>query len=122
MDPITGLGIGHGLRDAELLSHAVLKGLGGASDLPGALTRYEKQRNRETKPAFNWTLDVATLRGVNEIEEHLFRTIGADEAEASQFFDMLTGVVPSRSFFSPAHLMRLIGVKDFVRLARTRSR
>ena len=71
MDPITGLGIGHGLRDAELLSHAVLKGLGGASDLPGALTRYEKQRNRETKPAFNWTLDVATLRGVNEIEEQL---------------------------------------------------
>jgi 2-polyprenyl-6-methoxyphenol hydroxylase-like FAD-dependent oxidoreductase len=122
MDPITGLGIGHGLRDAELLSHAVLKGLGGAGDLPGALTRYEKQRNRETKSAFNWTLDVATLRGVNEIEEQLFRTIGADEAEASQFFGMLTGVVPLRSFFSPAHLMRLIGVKDFVRLARTRSR
>ena len=122
MDPVTGLGIGHGLRDAELLSHAVLKGLGGASDLPGALTRYEKQRNRETKPAFNWTLDVATLRGVNEIEEHLFRTIGADEAEASQFFGMLTGVVQMRSFFSPAHLIRLIGVKDFLRLPRTRSR
>ena len=122
MDPITGLGIGHGLRDAELLSHAVLKGLGGAGDLPGALTRYEKQRNRETKPAFNWTLDVATLRGVNEIEEQLFRRIGADEAEASQFFGMLTGVVPMRSFFSPAHLMRLIGVKDFLRLARARSR
>ena len=81
MDPIAGLGIGHGLRDAELLSHAVLKGLGGAGDLPGALTRYEKQRNRETKPAFNWTLDVATLRGVNEIEEQLFRKIGADEAD-----------------------------------------
>ena len=89
---------------------------------PRALTRYEKQRNRETKPAFNWTLDVAALRGVNEIEEELFRTIGADEAEAAQFFGMLTGVIPMRSFFSPAHLIRLIGVKDFLRLARTRSR
>jgi hypothetical protein len=86
------------------------------------LTRYEKQRNRETKPAFNWTLDVATLRGVNEIEEQLFRTIGADGVETSQFFGMLTGVVPMRSFFSPAHLIRLIGVKDFLRLARARSR
>jgi 2-polyprenyl-6-methoxyphenol hydroxylase-like FAD-dependent oxidoreductase len=122
MDPITGLGIGHGLRDAELLSRAVLNGLGGAGDLPGALARYEKQRNRETKPAFNWTLDVATLRGVNEIEEQLFRTIGADDVETSQFFGMLTGVVPMRSFFSPAHLIRLIGVKDFLRLARARSR
>jgi 2-polyprenyl-6-methoxyphenol hydroxylase-like FAD-dependent oxidoreductase len=122
MDPITGLGIGHGLRDAELLSRAVLNGLGGAGDLPGALARYEKQRNRETKPAFNWTLDVATLRGVNEIEEQLFRTIGADDVETSQFFGMLTGVVPVRSFFSPAHLIRLIGVKDFLRLARARSR
>jgi 2-polyprenyl-6-methoxyphenol hydroxylase-like FAD-dependent oxidoreductase len=122
MDPITGLGIGHGLRDAELLSRAVLNGLGGAGDLPGALARYEKQRNRETKPAFNWTLDVATLRGVNEIEEQLFRTIGADDVETSQFFGMLTGVVPVRSFFSPAHLIRLIGVKDFLRLACARSR
>jgi hypothetical protein len=117
MDPITGLGIGHALRDAELLSAAVLNGLGGTRNLPGALTRYEKQRNRETKPAFNWTLDVAALRGVNEIEEELFRTIGADEAETSQFFGMLTGAVPMRSFFSPAHLIRLIG-RDFRRLAR----
>ncbi len=88
---------------------------------PG-LDRYEKQRNRETKPAFDWTLDLARLRGVNEIEEQLFTAIGADEAEASHFFGTLTGVVPMRSFFSPAHLIRLIGVKDFLRLARARSR
>jgi 2-polyprenyl-6-methoxyphenol hydroxylase-like FAD-dependent oxidoreductase len=122
MDPITGLGIGHALRDADLLSTAVLNGLGGTGDLPGALASYEKQRNRETKPAFDWTLGVANLRGLNEIEEELFRTIGAEEAETSQFFNMLTGVVPMRSFFSPAHLIRLIGVKDFLRLARARSR
>jgi hypothetical protein len=40
----------------------------------------------------------------------------------SQFFGMLTGVVPMRSFFSPAHLIRLIGVRDFLHLARARSR
>jgi 2-polyprenyl-6-methoxyphenol hydroxylase-like FAD-dependent oxidoreductase len=122
MDPITGLGIGHALRDAELLSTAVIDGIGVRRDLPAALTRYEKQRNRETEPAFNWTLDIAGLRGVNETEEELFRTIGADKAEASRFFGMLTGVVPVRSFFSPGHLIRLIGVKDFLRLMRARSR
>jgi 2-polyprenyl-6-methoxyphenol hydroxylase-like FAD-dependent oxidoreductase len=122
MDPITGLGIGHALRDAELLSSAIVSGLAGSRHLNGSMKGYEKQRNHQTKAAFNWTLDVAGLRGVNEIEEGLFRTIGADEEEASQFFGMLTGVVPMRSFFSPAHLIRLIGVRDFLHLARARSR
>jgi len=122
MDPITGLGIGHALRDAELLSTAIVNGLDGSSDLNGALNRYEKQRNRETTPAFNWTMNLARLRGVNDIEERLFTAIGGDEADASRFFGVLTGVVPMRSFFSPAHLIRLIGAKDFLRLARARSR
>ena len=91
-------------------------------DLDSALTRYEKQRNRDTKPAFEWTVDLARLRGASEIEERLFTTIGKDETEAANFFGTLTGVVPMRSFFSPAHLVRLIGVKDFLRLARSRSR
>jgi len=122
MDPITGLGIGHALRDAEWLSEAIVQGLGGTRDLDSALTRYEKQRNRDTKPAFEWTVDLARLRGASETEERLFTTIGKDETEAANFFGTLTGVVPMRSFFSPAHLVRLIGVKEFLRLARSRAR
>ena len=99
-----------------------MQGLGGTRDLDSALTRYEKQRNHDTKSAFEWTVDLARLRGASEIEERLFMTIGQDETEAANFFGTLTGVVPMRSFFSPAHLVRLIGVKDFVRLARARSR
>ncbi len=122
MDPITGFGIGHALRDAELLSAEIVSGLGGTSDLNRALTGYEKQRNRETNPAFDWTLNVAHLRGVGEVEERMFAAIGADQVEASNFLGFLTGVIPMRSFFSPAHLVRLVGVKDFLRLSRARSR
>jgi 2-polyprenyl-6-methoxyphenol hydroxylase-like FAD-dependent oxidoreductase len=122
MDPITGFGIGHALQDAELLSTAIVNGLGGTSELARALHGYEKQRNRETKPAFDWTVNLARLRGVSEIEERLFAAIGADQAEASSFFGFLTGVVPMRSLFSPTHLIRLVGLKDFARLARARSR
>ena len=122
MDPITGFGIGHALRDAELLSAAIISGLGGAGDLSRALAGYEKQRNRETSPALDWTLNLARLRGVSEVEERLFAAIGADQAEASNFLGFVTGVVPMRSLFSPAHLVRLVGVRDFLRLARARSR
>jgi len=51
MDPITGYGIGHALRDAELLSGAIIAGLG--TKLSRALSRYEKHRNRETYPALD---------------------------------------------------------------------
>ena len=122
MDPITGLGIGHALRDAELLSTGIVQGLGGTRNLNDVLRRYEKQRDHQTTPAFDWTVDLAHLRGANEIEQRLFTTIGADQTEASNFFGMLTGIVPMRSFFGPPHLVRLIGVKNFLRLLRARSR
>jgi 2-polyprenyl-6-methoxyphenol hydroxylase-like FAD-dependent oxidoreductase len=122
MDPITGFGIGHALRDAELLSAAIASGLGSTSDLNQALIRYEKQRNRETSPDFDWTLNLARLQGVREVEERLFAAIGANQAQATNFLGFLTGVVPMRSIFSPSHLVRLVGVKDFLRLARGRSR
>ena len=92
------------------------------ADLTRALIKYEKQRNRETYPALDWTLGLTCLRGVNEMEERLFAAIGGDKREASEFFGMMTGAFPMGSFFRPAHLIRLIGVKNFVRLARARSR
>jgi hypothetical protein len=97
---------------------ALLRGSRHSTQLQGD----EKQRNRETNPAFDWTLNLAHLRGVSDVEERLFAAIGADQVEASNFLGFLTGVVPMRSFFSPAHLVRLAGVKDFLRLARARSR
>jgi flavin-dependent dehydrogenase len=48
MDPITGLGIGHALRDAELLSSAIVSGLAGSRHLNGSMKGYEKQRNHQT--------------------------------------------------------------------------
>jgi 2-polyprenyl-6-methoxyphenol hydroxylase-like FAD-dependent oxidoreductase len=122
MDPITGLGIGHALRDAELLSTAIAAGLGGEVTLERALARYEKQRNRETKPAFDFTVGLANLGGVSATEERMFAAIGATDQEASLFLGALTGTVPMRRFFTPSHIIRLVGVRDFVRLARTRPR
>jgi flavin-dependent dehydrogenase len=37
MDPITGLGIGHALRDAELLSSAIVSGLACSRHLNGSI-------------------------------------------------------------------------------------
>jgi 2-polyprenyl-6-methoxyphenol hydroxylase-like FAD-dependent oxidoreductase len=52
MDPITGAGIGHALRDAELLGEALADGLGGRRPVTEALASYEAERNRQTLPVF----------------------------------------------------------------------
>jgi flavin-dependent dehydrogenase len=53
-DPITTHGITDALRDAELLSDAVLEGLGGASPIV-ALARYEATRDRLSKGLYEVT-------------------------------------------------------------------
>jgi flavin-dependent dehydrogenase len=57
-DPITTHGITDALRDAELLSDAVLEGLGGASPVV-ALARYEAIRDRLSKALYEVTECVA---------------------------------------------------------------
>jgi flavin-dependent dehydrogenase len=56
-DPITTHGITDALRDAELLSDAVLEGLGGASPVV-ALARYEATRDRLSRALFEVTESV----------------------------------------------------------------
>ena len=48
MDPITGQGIGHAFRDAELLADAIADGLGGRRPPEGALAGYQRERDRAT--------------------------------------------------------------------------
>jgi flavin-dependent dehydrogenase len=57
-DPITTHGITDALRDAELLSDAVLQGLGGASPVV-ALARYEAIRDRLSKALYDVTESVS---------------------------------------------------------------
>jgi len=53
-DPITTHGITDALRDAELVSDAILEGLGGASPVV-ALARYEATRERLSKALYEVT-------------------------------------------------------------------
>ena len=57
-DPITTHGITDALRDAELLSDAVLEGLGGASPVV-ALASYEVTRDRLSKALYEVTESVS---------------------------------------------------------------
>jgi flavin-dependent dehydrogenase len=120
MDPITGQGIGHAVRDAELLSEAVVEKLGGGRKGDRALADYERTRDRSTIPMYSLTLDLASIRPQTAAERALFESLATRQDQVDRFLGVLTGSVEIGSFFNPLNLVRLVGLRGFARLAAAR--
>ena len=121
MDSITGQGMGHALRDADLLSEAIVTGL-GSGRLDRTLSRYAKQRDAQTKAMFDFTVRLASFPPPTPAERTMFAAIAERPEEASQLLGALAGSVPITSLFSPRRLMSLTGVRGFAALARSQLR
>ncbi len=116
MDPITGQGIGDALRDAELLTSAISTGFEGTQSLDKALADYEKQRNDETLPMYEFTAQLASF-GPPQVEQQvLFASLVGKQAEIDRFFGVLTGTVPIPDYFTPANLVKIIGARGMAKI------
>ncbi len=111
MDPVSGQGIGHAFRDAELLADAIEHGLGGRQDLQRALHAYEKERNRQTLPMYRLTVQQAEM-GQRSCElEVLYQCLQGNRREIDTLLGLLSGTIPFRTYTSPIHLMRVLGLR-----------
>jgi len=117
MDPLYGLGIGHALRDAELLADAIEGGLGGRRNLADAMRAYEKERNRHTLPMYRLTTQQAVGQPRPYELEVLYRCLEGNPGEIDMFFGLMAGTVPYAAYMSPIHLMRVFGVRGFASIA-----
>lgn len=122
MDPVTGQGISDALRDAELLTDAITAGLGDGKSLEAALLDYGRARDRAVKPMYDFTLDIASLTPPKLEQELLFAALEHDPHQTQRFLGVLTGAVRLDEFFSPANLRRLVGIRGFAKIARSRLR
>jgi flavin-dependent dehydrogenase len=115
-DPITGLGISDAFRDAELLADAVDAGFAGRQPLETPLSEYEQQRNAASKPAYDFTLDIARMNppAIEQIE--LFRALEHNPTATSQFLGLMTGVVKPTDFFNPQNLFQVIGMRGMAKI------
>src|SRR5215204_4254601 len=111
MDPIAGQGIGHALRDAELLADAICAGFDGQQPLEAALAGYEQKRNQEALPMYEYTTNLASYRPLKAEERVLFASLAGNRPETDRFLGVLTGVVPIREYFAPGNLLKIIGVR-----------
>jgi len=122
LDPITGQGIGHAFRDAELLADAVADGLGGIRPLDQALGQYHRARDKAARPMYDFTARIAALNPPAAAEIALFQALSQRQEDSDAFFGALTGSVPMREFMSPKNIIRLVGVRGFARLIRGQAR
>ena len=115
MDPITGQGIGHAFRDAELLADAIYAGFDGRQPLDAALVDYEQKRNQEALPMYEFTTDLASYRPPQAEERMLFASLADSQPETDRFLGVLTGAVPIRDYFTPGNLLKIIGVRGMAK-------
>ena len=118
LDPVTGQGISHAFRDAELLADAVAEGLAGHCPLDKALRRYQQARDKATRPMYDFTASAAAIPSPTPAQMALFRAVAQRQEDSDAFFGALAGVVPLPHFMSPRNLVRLVGVRGFARLVR----
>lgn len=112
LDPITGQGIGHALRDAELLADAIASE-SFATGRP--LADYHRARDSATLPMARMTARLSRLAPPPPGERVLFEALARDPG---LFFGVLSGVVSPDAVFSPRGLVRLLGVRGLARMAR----
>jgi hypothetical protein len=73
-----------------------------------------------TAPARAWTRSTARAAPFrpNPAGDVLFLALAADQARTADFLGVLTGTVDPRRFFSPANLVRVLGVRGMLAAAR----
>jgi flavin-dependent dehydrogenase len=104
-DPLTGMGIGDAFLGAQLLSHALQRGVSG--DLDAELEAYRDEYREKTTAMFDYTVASAMLKDPTP-QLPLYRAI-AERPEATQhLMNVLGGSVSFRSLFNARMLGDLL--------------
>jgi hypothetical protein len=71
---------------------------------------------------YDMTVRLASFPAPTPAERRLFGALAERPDAASQFFGVLAGLVAPTAFFTPANLVRLVGMRGFAGLTRAQLR
>ena len=110
-DPFMALGICDALRDVELLAEAIGEGLGAARPLEAALADYESRRNAASAADYKANISEARFTPPRPEFLALRAAIKDKPEEVTRLMKARNGMIDPATFFNPANLQRLIGVR-----------
>jgi flavin-dependent dehydrogenase len=108
-DPVTAQGINDAFRSAELLAEAIDTGFSGRQPLEAALANYERQRNEEVFPMYEYTCQFAALGPLPPHMQQLFAALRGNQAQIDRFLGTIAGTVSIPEFYSPENTQRIVG-------------
>jgi flavin-dependent dehydrogenase len=110
-DPITGQGISDAFRDAELLADALDAGFSRRRPLDQALAGYQRRRDDEALPMYEFATQLVTFTPPKMEERLLFESLVGRQDLIDRFLGVLTGSEPMNEFFAPKNLFKIMGAR-----------
>ena len=107
-DSITAQGITDSFKQAELLSEAIDAGLSGRKLMEEALAEYERMRNEDAFPMYEYTCQLGALEPPPAEMLQLFEALRENRSETDRFLGITAGTVSAEEFFAPQNVGRII--------------
>lgn len=107
-DSITAQGITDSFKQAELLAGAIDAGFSGSKPLGEALAEYERRRNEDAFPMYEFTCQQGALAPPPPEMFQLFKALRENREEAGRFLGITAGTVLAEEFFAPENVGRII--------------
>jgi flavin-dependent dehydrogenase len=108
-DPITAQGITDAFRSADLLAEAIDAGLSGRQPLEDALATYERRRNEEVLPMYEYSCQFADLKPLPPHLQQMFAALRGNQTQTDRFLGTIAGTVSIQEFYSPENMQRIVG-------------
>lgn len=107
-DPITAQGISDAFRDAELCATAVDEALAGGRPFDEAMSAYQRRRDEQVLPIYEFTTGLATLAPPPPELQQLLGAVHGNRKAMDAFTGLTAGTVSPAEFFDPRNVERIL--------------
>jgi flavin-dependent dehydrogenase len=111
-DPITAQGITDAFRDAELCAEALHQSLTGVAVFSDAMARYQRLRDQQVMPIFEFTTQLATLEPPPPELQRVLGAVYGNPSAMDDFASLTAGTVSPSTFFEPGNIGRIMSAAD----------
>jgi flavin-dependent dehydrogenase len=106
--PITAFGITDAFRDAEGLASALDDAFAGRRPYEDAMADYQRARDDEAMPIYEFTCDFAKLEPPPPEMQQLFGAMQGKQEAMDDFVSVMAGTLPAPEFFAPENVGRIM--------------
>ncbi len=108
-DPITAMGITDAFRDVELCTTALDETLAGARSHDDAMADYQRKRDADVEPVYEFTTDLARLEPPPPQMQQLLGAVHGNQEAMDDFVSVNAATLSPAEFFAPDNIGRIMG-------------